>query len=156
MFDIGLLKDAVELIGSFGRSIHVHSATNALSQIRRQNNNCMHILVDAAMMVGHDWQDTSGSREINETRGMFFGSLGHQFYHPDPSFTPNNPVEVLVRTRWNPGGLNPEWNNVPVVSADRLSYHGCFWRQTAGDRGGGSIQPGRCRLCAQTDSILTN
>lgn len=123
------------------------SENDALSEVRRQNNYCLHILVKGGFL-GDSYHDKSGDKDVNASRGVFFSSLGRTFHHPDPFFTPDGVIEWLVRSEWKDGGLNAENARFPVVSAKGAGYDGFWWRQLAGDKGGGDTRVGFCRLCA--------
>lgn len=124
------------------------SKNSALSEERRSNGYCLHLVVQASGIGQGGYRDTAGDREINSRRGMFFGGeKGYTFYHPDPSFTPEGKVEWLVRSEWKPSAL--DLGTAPIVSAGGAGYDGFFWRQLSGDKGGGDERPGFCKLCAR-------
>jgi hypothetical protein len=140
----------IKTIASIGSAIKHKSQSHALAEVRRENRDCLHLLIKEDM--GSSFSDLSSARDVNLKRGAIFWTRGYMFYHPDPHFTPAGKIEALSRTVWKEGGLNPELSNYPVVEDG--SYKGYYWRRISGDKGGGNTNEGVCSLCgAETANI---
>lgn len=149
---IRVIKGVVDTFFYFQKE----SENSSLAETRRQNENCLHILVMGGTIGGKP-HDTKNDREINSRRGVFFSNTtGRTFYHPDAFFTPGGFVQWLVRSEWKEGGLNAENSRFPVVTAGGIGYDGFWWRQLSNDKGGGDTRAGYCRICAKEKNDLNN
>ena len=118
-----------------------------LAEARRQNDNCLHLLIMGGFMSNDPQDANAQKKEINTKRGVFFtlAFTSRTFYHPDPVFTPNGYVGWLVRSEWKNDGLYQAHavGNPVIQPTDRPGF---WWRQISNDKGGGDQRQGYCRM----------